>query len=87
MLRFHWTGADARIVSRYHWTTGVWDGDIPASQVVNLNAGYRINSHLRMYVTATSLFDQQRFQVYGGSVIGRRILAGATSLATGPSAL
>ncbi|HYS61755.1 MAG TPA: TonB-dependent receptor [Gemmatimonadales bacterium] len=72
-------GVDARIVSRYHWTTGVWDGDIPASQIVNLNAGYRINPHLRAYANATNLFDQQCFQVYGGSVIGRRVLAGATS--------
>jgi len=72
-------GVDARIVSGYHWTTGVWDGDIPASQVVNLNAGYRLNPHLRVYANATNLLDQQRFQVYGGSVIGRRVLAGMTS--------
>jgi len=72
-------GVDARIVSGYHWTTGIWDGDIPASQIVNLNAGYRINPHLRVYATTTDLFDQQRFQVYGGSVIGRRVLAGVTS--------
>jgi len=72
-------GVDARIVSGYHWTTGVWDGDVPPSQMVNLNAGYRINPHLRVYANATNLFDQQRFQVYGGSVIGRRVLVGATT--------
>ena len=72
-------GVDARIVSGYHWTTGVWDGDIPASQIVSLNAGYRINPHLRVYANATNLLDQQRFQVYGGSMIGRRVLAGMTS--------
>lgn len=72
-------GVDARIVSRYHWTTGVWDGDVPASQIVNLNAGYRLNPNLRVYANATDLFDQQRFQVYGGAVIGRRVLAGVTS--------
>ena len=72
-------GVDARIVSGYHWRTGVWDGDIPASQTVNLNARYRITPHLRVYVNATNLLDQQRFQVFGGSVIGRRVLAGVTS--------
>ena len=72
-------GVDARIVSGCHWMTGVWDGDIPASQIVNLNAGYRLNPHLRVYANATNLFDQQRFQVYGGSVISRRVLAGMTS--------
>ena len=72
-------GVDARIVSRYHWRTGVWDGDVPASEIVNLNAGCRISPHLRVYANATDLFNQQRFQVYGGAVIGRRVLAGVTS--------
>jgi outer membrane receptor protein involved in Fe transport len=72
-------GVDARIVSGYHWTTGLWDGDIPASQMVNLSAGYRINPHLRVFANATNLFDQQHFEVYGGSVIGRRVLAALTS--------
>lgn len=72
-------GVDARIVSGYHWTTGLWDGDIPASQMVNLSAGYRINPHLRVFANATNVFDQQHFDVYGGSVIGRRVLAALTS--------
>ncbi len=71
-------GVDARIVSRYRWTSGVWDGDVPASQTVNVHAGYRINPHLRVYVNGTNIFDQQRFQFFGGSVIGRRLLAGMT---------
>src|SRR5437762_6922373 len=53
---------DARIVSGYHWTMGLWDGDIPASQMVNLSAGYRINPHLRVFANATNLFDQQHFR-------------------------
>jgi outer membrane receptor protein involved in Fe transport len=72
-------GVDARIVSGYHWRSGIWDGDIPASQIVNLNAGYRIGPHLRVYADVTDVFDQRRFQVYGGAVIGRRVLAGVTS--------
>ena len=72
-------GLDARIVSQYHWRAGVWDGDVPASQTVSVNAGYRINPHLRLFAHATNLLDQKRFQIYGGSVIGRRVLAGVTS--------
>ena len=71
-------GVDARIVSSYRWTSGVWDGDVPASQTVSAYAGYRINPHLRVYANATNLFDQQRYQFFGGSVIGRRVLAGMT---------
>ncbi len=72
-------GVDARIMSRYRWRSGSWDGDIPASQIINLNAGYRISPRLRVYADLTDLFDQRRFQVYGGAVIGRRVLAGVTS--------
>ena len=71
---------DARFVAGYHWTTGVWDGDIPASQTVDLSAGYRIDPHVRIYANATNLLDQLRFNVYGGSVNGRRVLVGMTAL-------
>jgi iron complex outermembrane receptor protein len=72
-------GVDARIVAGYPWRSGVWRGDVPASQIVNVRAGYRISPHLRVYANATDLLDQQRFQFFGGSVIGRRVLAGMTS--------
>jgi iron complex outermembrane receptor protein len=72
-------GVDARIVAGYPWWSGTWKGDVPASQIVSAKAGYRINPHLRVYANATNVLDQQRFQVYGGSVIGRRVLAGVTS--------
>jgi outer membrane receptor protein involved in Fe transport len=72
-------GVDARIVAGYPWRSGIWRGDVPASEIVSLSAGYRINPYLRVYAHATNLFDQQRFLVYGGSVNGRRVLAGVTS--------
>jgi len=72
-------GVDARIVGGYPWRTGIWRGDVPASEIVSLSAGYRINPYLRVYAHATNLLDQQRFLVYGGSVNGRRVLAGVTS--------
>jgi outer membrane receptor protein involved in Fe transport len=67
-------------VAGYHWTTGVWDGDIPASQNVSLSAGYRLNPHVRAFFDATNLLDQPRFEVYGGSVNGRRVLVGMTMM-------
>jgi iron complex outermembrane receptor protein len=70
---------DARIVAGYHWASGIWDGDVPASQTVNLNAAYRLSPHLRTYVIATNLLDQRRFQFYGASVIRRRVLGGLTA--------
>jgi outer membrane receptor protein involved in Fe transport len=76
-------GVDAnvtvRLVDGYPWAAGVFQGYVPSSEFVNLSAGYRVNNYLRVHATATNVFDEQRFQLYGGSVIGRRVLGGITA--------
>jgi outer membrane receptor for ferrienterochelin and colicins len=68
-----------RLVDGYQWAAGIFQGYIPSSEFVNLSAGYRINNYLRIHAMATNLLDQERFQLYGGSVIGRRVLGGITA--------
>jgi len=76
-------GLDGNVTLRlgdgYEWATGVFQGYVPSSELLNVSAGYRINNYVRVHATATNLFDQQRFQLYGGSVIGRRVLGGVTA--------
>jgi hypothetical protein len=52
---------------------------LPCRLFVNLSAGYRINNYVRVHAMATNLLDQERFQLYGGSMIGRRVLGGITA--------
>ncbi len=68
-----------RLVDGYQWAAGIFTGYVPASEFINLSAGYRVNNYFRIHATATNLLDQERFQMYGGSVIGRRILGGVTA--------
>jgi outer membrane receptor for ferrienterochelin and colicins len=68
-----------RLSDGYQWATGVFQGYVPSSELLNVSAGYRINNYVRIHATATNLFDQQRFQMFGGSVIGRRVLGGVTA--------
>jgi len=68
-----------RLVDGYQWAAGVFQGYVPSNEFVNLSAGYRISNYVRVHATATNLFDQKRFQLYGGSVIGRRVLGGITA--------
>jgi iron complex outermembrane recepter protein len=68
-----------RLVDGYQWAAGVFQGYVPSSEFLNLSAGYRINNNLRIHGTATNVLDQKRFQLYGGSVIGRRVLGGLTA--------
>ena len=72
-------GASVRINDTFDWAAGVFTGRIPSSQFVDANIGYRVNNYLRIYAVASNLLDQRRFQLYGGSVIGRRILGGMTA--------
>lgn len=75
-------GFDASISGRftaaYDWAAGVFSGIIPASQSWNANVGYQITPRYRVFAVGTNVFDQKRYQLYGGSVIGRRLLAGLT---------
>ncbi|MFQ5550395.1 MAG: TonB-dependent receptor domain-containing protein [Gemmatimonadales bacterium] len=72
-------GVQARFVDGFDWAAGVFSGPVPSSQTVNVNLAYRVNSHLRIHAVATNVMDQQRYHLYGGSVIGRRVLAGVTA--------
>lgn len=71
--------ANVRLVSGYPWAAGVFSGYVPAAQFVNANAAYRATDKLKLFVTGTNVFDQRRFQIYGGSVIGRRLIGGVTA--------
>ncbi|MBI3982301.1 MAG: TonB-dependent receptor [Gemmatimonadetes bacterium] len=71
--------ATVRLVDRYDWAAGVFAGSIPASQTVDLSAAYRLSNTLRLHVVGTNLLDQMRYHMYGGSVVGRRILGGVTA--------
>ncbi len=70
---------NVRLVDGYQWAAGVFVGYVPSNEFVNVSAGYRVNNYFRIHATATNVFDQQRFQLYGGSVIGRRVLGGITA--------
>ena len=76
-------GVDAnvtvKLVDGYPWAAGVFQGYVPSSEFVNLSAGFRVNNYFRIQGTATNIFDEKRFQLYGGSVIGRRVLGGITA--------
>jgi iron complex outermembrane receptor protein len=68
-----------RLIDGYQWAAGVFQGYVPSSELLNMSAGYRVNNNLRIHATATNVLDQKRFQLYGGSVIGRRVLGGITA--------
>ncbi|HYF38482.1 MAG TPA: TonB-dependent receptor, partial [Gemmatimonadales bacterium] len=71
--------ASLRLTDGYQWAAGVFQGYVPSSEMLNIGAGFRLNNNFRLHGTATNVLDQKRFQLYGGSVLRRRVLAGLTA--------
>ena len=71
---------NGRFVADYPWAAGVFVGRVPASQTINASIGYQTDPRYRLFANATNLLDQQRYQMFGGAVIGRRVLVGVTTL-------
>ncbi|HET6837813.1 MAG TPA: TonB-dependent receptor [Gemmatimonadales bacterium] len=71
--------ASLRLNDGYQWAAGVFQGYVPSSELLNVGAGFRLNNNFRIHATATNVLDQKRFQLYGGSVLRRRVLAGLTA--------
>jgi iron complex outermembrane receptor protein len=72
-------GVMLRRQTAFNWAAGVFSGFVDWSQTLNVNAGYRVGNNLRIHAVATNVFDQKRFHIYGGSVVGRRVIAGVTA--------
>jgi outer membrane receptor protein involved in Fe transport len=70
----------SRFVAAYDWAAGVFVGKVPAMQQVNATVGYETGEGYRLFANATNLLDQQRYQLFGGAVIGRRVLVGISTL-------
>ncbi len=72
-------GINAKLVEKHDWNAGVFAGKVPGNQLVDINLGYRVNNNMRVFAMATNLLDQLNFQLYGGSVMGRRVMGGVTA--------
>ncbi len=68
-----------RFIAGYDWAAGVYVGPVPSSQTLNASAGYQLAPNFRLFATGTNILDQKRYFLYGGSVIGRRVLGGITA--------
>jgi outer membrane receptor protein involved in Fe transport len=72
-------GTSVRAVKGYSWAAGVYAGYIEPSVTLNADVGYDLNNNFKVFLNATNLLDNRKFEIYGGSVNGRRILGGLTT--------
>lgn len=63
-----------RHVPSFDWAAGIFAGRIKEFDVFHAALGYRVNDNIRVGVNALNLTDEKHYEVFGGSLLGRRIL-------------
>jgi outer membrane receptor protein involved in Fe transport len=71
--------ASLHLTSAFQWAAGTFAGPVPSSETVNASASFLVRPALRLQAVASDLFDQRRYQNFGGAVIGRRMMLGLSA--------
>lgn len=67
-----------KYVPSYYWAAGVFSGQIHAYALVSLSAGYVVNENLNLNFNVSNLLNRQHYEIFGGSILGRRGVMTAT---------
>ncbi len=74
----HNAGIKIKYVPTFPWAAGIYRGDIPAYTLVNLSGQYRFSSTLWFNLNVANLLDRKHYQIFGGSLLGRRAMLTAS---------
>ena len=64
-----------RHVDGFFWAAGVFQGDIPSYDLVDIGGTYHINDRIDVGFNVSNAFDEEHYQLFGGDIISRRALA------------
>jgi iron complex outermembrane receptor protein len=67
-----------RWVDGFPWAAGIFVGDVPSYNLVDLSTSYRFTDSLEVGLDVTNLFDEEHWQSFGGDLLKRRALAHVT---------
>lgn len=67
-----------RYVDKFEWASGVFQGQVPSYVTLNCATGYKIDTDIRLGLTVTNLLNNEHYELFGGSINGRRALAAIT---------
>ncbi len=67
-----------KYVPSYFWSAGVYSGQILAYTIINLSGGYTVNDNLTMSLNLANVLDRKHYEIFGGSILGRRSTLSAT---------
>lgn len=67
-----------RWVDEFRWAAGVFVGNIPQYEVLNLSARYQLNRTFGFGADISNLVDDEHYEAFGGDLLSRRALGFVT---------
>lgn len=62
----------------FRWAAGVFVGDVPSYDLVDLSGSYRFTDNVAVGIDVSNLFDDEHYQSFGGDLLARRALGHVT---------
>ncbi len=77
-LAWRGTKLDAKVsyrwVEEYDWAAGVFVGNVPEYDVVNVSGNWRFNETFGVGVDISNALDNEHYEAFGGDLLSRRAL-------------
>ena len=66
--------ANYKFVEGFPFAAGVFQGDVPDYNILDLDGSYRFNEQWQFLLSISNALDEDHYQIFGGSVLGERWL-------------
>lgn len=68
----HQLGLNIKYVPTFEWAAGIYRGMVPAYALIDLSGSYALTTRMTLNLNVSNLLDREHFQIFGGSLLGRR---------------
>ena len=72
-------GVKVKYVPTFEWAAGIYEGTILAYTMVDVSGRYHVTGNLDIGLSIANLFNRKHYEIFGGSVLGRRAIASLTA--------
>lgn len=64
-----------RVVEGFFWAAGVFQGEVPDYDVINLAANFKVMDNISIGANISNVADNDHYETFGGDILERRALA------------
>lgn len=72
-------GTRVKYVPSFNWAAGVYKGRVLAYTLLDVSGRYHLTENFDLSINVSNVLDRRHYQIFGGSVMGRRTVASLTA--------